>query len=515
MVLSALMPLPGRLRDKSLNRLNRVRILCAVILLAGALAAQTNAPAPPARPVNPARALLNKHCAGCHGETLQGARGPSLVTQKWMYGGDEASLIASIRDGRAAGDMPAFKDVLTAPEIRTLALTIRDGALRAQGRPATTASVPVNGVFRSELHSFKMETVADGLVTPWGLDFLPDGRIVLSERPGRIRIIEKGRLLEPVVGTPQSWQRQDGGYFDIAVHPDYSTNGWIYLGYSDAGPNNTSFSEPGPSNTSSTKVVRGRIKDNTWVDQQTIFQAAPEYYTPSNTHYGLRFVFDRNKHLYFSIGDRSRAEMAQDISHPIGKIFRVMDDGKVPPDNPFAKDPKALGIVWSYGHRNPQGLAFHPVTGKLWETEHGPRGGDEVNVIYPGHNYGWPVVTFGIRDNGQIGNGTTTEKTSMPGMDDPAWHWEPSPGISPLAFYTGNQFPAWKNQLFVGAMAHEQLKRLTIDGDKVVKEEIVFRGLGRIRDIVTGPDGNLYLALHEGGPNVSANTPGKIVRLVP
>lgn len=496
-----------------MSPVDKVQTLCATALLAGTLAAQT--PAPTARPEDPARQLLNKQCAGCHGETLEGARGPSLVSQKWTYGGDEASLIASIRDGRAGGDMPAFKGVLTDTEIRTLALTIRDRVVRSQGRPATIATVPVDGVFKSELASFRMETVTDGLVTPWGLAFLPDGRIVVSERPGRIRIVDKGRLLEPVAGTPQSWQRQDGGYFDIAVHPNYAVNGWIYLGYSEPGPNNTSMSEPGPTNTSNTKVVRGRIKGNKWVDQETIFQAGPEYYTAANIHYGLRFLFDRQNHLYFSIGDRSRSDLAQDVSQPLGKVFRVMDDGKVPPDNPFADDPKALGIVWSYGHRNPQGFGFHPVTGKLWETEHGPRGGDEVNVIYPGHNYGWPVVTFGIRDSGQAGSGTATDKTSMPGMDDPAWHWEPSPGISPLAFYTGDKFPEWKNQLFVGAMAHEQLKRLTIDGDTVVKEEVVFRGLGRIRDIVTGPDGYLYIALHEAGPNATANTPGKIVRLVP
>lgn len=501
--------------------LHKVRAtLLVATLFAAPLVAQTPTPTaqagPPAgRRPDAARLLLNKHCAACHGDTMQGGRGPSLVTQKWIYGGDEASLIVSIRDGRGGGDMPAFKETLTDTEIRTMALTIRDGALRAQGRPATLATQPVNGVFKSELASFKMETIAEGLITPWGLDFLPDGRIVVSERPGRIRVIEKGKLLDPVAGTPDAWQRQDGGYFDIAVHPKYAQNGWIYLGYSEPGPDNTSLIEPGPTNTSHTKVIRGRIKDNKWVDQETIYQAPAEYYTASSTHYGLRFLFDKDNHLFFSIGDRSKAELSQDILQPLGKIFRVTDDGKVPRNNPYTKDAKGLGIVWSYGHRNPQGLGFHPVTGKLWETEHGPRGGDEVNIVQAGQNYGWPVVTFGIRDNGQIGNGTTTEKTSMPGMVDPVWHWEPSPGISPLAFYTGDKFPAWKNQLFVGAMAHEQLKRLTLEGDKVVKEEVVFRGWGRIRDIVTGPDGYLYLALHVSGPSVTTNTPGKIVRLVP
>jgi len=501
----------------------RVQMFWVIPLLVGNLAAQqpqasplqTAAPPAPARPVDPALRLYDAHCAGCHGDALQGGRGPSLVSKQWIYGGDETSLITSIRDGRAGGDMPAFKSVLSDSQIRTLMLVIKDRALRSQGRPASSPTVPVNGVIKSELASFKMETVTDQLVTPWGMEFLPDGRMVVSERPGRLRVIDKGKLLEPVEGTPPAWQRQDGGYLDIAVHPDYARNEWIYLGYSEPGPQNTSLIDPGPTNTSETKVIRGRIRNNKWVDQETVYQAPAERYTASNTHYGLRFIFDRQNHLFFTIGDRSRADLVQDVSQPVGKIFRVMDDGKTPPDNPFVRQPGALGIVWSYGHRNPEGLAYHPVTGKLWETEHGPRGGDEVNIIYPGHNYGWPVVSFGILDNGQVGSGSTTETTSKDGMDPPVIHWEPSPGLSPIMFYTGDKFPQWKNQLFVGAMGHEQLKRLVLEDEKVVREEIVFHGLGRVRDMVTGPDGYIYVALQDSGPQLSSTTPGRIVRLVP
>jgi aldose sugar dehydrogenase len=479
--------------------------------------APSQQPTPAASRLEPSMQLYSDRCAACHGDNLEGGRGPALVGagKQWTYGGDDVSINATIREGRAGGDMPAFKSLLTDAQIRTLVLLIRDRALRSLGRPASNPTVPVNGVFKSELVSFKMETVADQLVTPWGIEFLPDGRLLVSERPGRLRIIEKGKLLEPVQGTPRTWNRQDGGYFDIAVHPDYAHNGWIYLGYSEPGPQNTSLTEPGPTNTSATKVIRGRIRDGKWVDQETIFQTPPELYSASNAHYGLRFIFDRENHLFFSIGDRARAESAQDVSMPVGKVFRVMDDGKVPSDNPFVKREGALGIVWSYGHRNPEGFAFHPITGKLWETEHGPRGGDEVNIIYPGHNYGWPVVTFGIRDNGQAGSGSATESTSHEGMDPPITHWEPSPGISPIIFYTGDKFPQWKNQLFVGAMGHEQLKRLALDGEKVVREEIVFHGLGRVRDIQTGPDGFIYIALQDSGPQLSSDTPGRIVRLIP
>lgn len=475
------------------------------------------AQAPPAaRPADPATELYAGYCAACHGDAMEGGRGPSLVGNRWTYGGDEAAVVMSIRDGRSGGDMPAFGAVLSGPQIRTLALLIRDRASRVSRQEAQKpVTVAVNGVVKTELESFKIETVAEGLVTPWGLDFFPDGRILVSERNGQLRIIDKGKLLPPVEGVPTAWQRQDGGYFDIAVHPDYAENGWVYLGYSAPGPNNTSLTEPGPDNTSATRVVRGRIENNRWTNEQAIYEPPAEWYTASNVHYGLRFLFDDQNNLFFSIGDRGRADLVQDLSQPVGKLFRVTDDGKVPEGNPFAGRPGAMPEVWSYGHRNTQGLAFDPVSGKLWETEHGPRGGDEINIVYPGHNYGWPVVSFGILDNRQAGSGMTTEFTTMEGMDDPVTHYSPSPGISPFMFYTGDKFPRWKNQPFVGVMRGEELKRLVLDNDKYVREEVIFEGLGRVRDIVTGPDGFIYIALQEPGPSVSATTPGSLIRLVP
>ena len=258
-----------------------------------------------------------------------------------------------------------------------LAAAVRVAPSGSQAQPPQSFVHPENRIIKSERQTFKIEVVAREVETPWSLAFLPDGRLLVTERPGRLRIIANGKLLpDPVSGTPAVWERQDGGLFDVEVHPKYRQNGWIYLSYSEAGPNDTSM----------TAIVRGRIKDNKWVDQQFLFHAPPELYTASNIHYGSRFIFDRQGHLFYSIGDRGKIDDAQDLSKPAGKVHRINDDGSIPKDNPFAKRTGALPSIWTYGHRNPQGLAFDPATGKMWESEHGPRGGDELNLLEPGHN---------------------------------------------------------------------------------------------------------------------------------
>ena len=446
--------------------------------------------------------LYTAQCSGCHGEAMQGGRAGSLLDATWTYGGSDEKILESIRDGRADAGMPAFKASLTDVQIRGLLLIIRERAVRAAGQPASIATKVVDGVIKSERHTIRLETVTDALETPWALAFLPDGRLLVTERPGRLRIIEKGKLLpEPVGGIPAVWTRQDGGLFDVEVHPHYKSNGWIYL----------SYAEPRPSDMSMTTIIRGRLRDNKLVDQQVLYRAPDALFTTGSSHYGSRFIFDRQGYLYYSIGDRGRPPNGQDLSVPMGKVHRIHDDGRIPDDNPFAGRPGALGSIWSYGNRNPQGFSFHPRTGKLWETEHGPRGGDEINIIEKGHNYGWPVVSFGFMD----GTGLPTETTSKAGMDDPVAHYEPSPGLSPILVYDGKRFPNWKGNVLVGAMGHEELKRLTVEGSKVVKQETVFKGLGRVRDIVLGPDGNLYLALANPGPSLSSTSVGRVVRVTP
>jgi glucose/arabinose dehydrogenase len=298
------------------------------------------------------------------------------------------------------------------------------------------------------------------------------------------------------------------------VHPDYARNGWIYL----------SYAEPGPDNTSMTTICRGRIKDGRWVDQQVLYHAPPALFYPTNVHYGSRFIFDKHGHLFYSIGERGHESDAQDLSLPTGKVHRVNDDGTVPRDNPFAGRAGALGSIWSYGHRNPQGFAFHPVTGKLWSAEHGPVGGDELNRIEPGHNYGWPLVTSGKSfpqrsSAAAAATGTATPDpppppTAREGMDSPIVQWTPSIAPSGIAFYTGTRFPDWSNSLFVTGLVGEALRRLETRGDEVVHEEVLFKGFGRVRQVVVGPDGDLYVALNIPGIRLSDSTPGIIVRLV-
>ena len=365
-------------------------------------------------------------------------------------------------------------------------------------------SNPDGQIVKSEKQLFRMDVVARGLETPWALAFLPDGRLLVTERPGRLRVVANGKLdSAPVSGLPKVWEKQDGGLFDVEVHPRYSQNGWIYLAYSESMPATGPGDPP-----SMTVIVRGRLSPtNSWVDQRVLFRAPASIYNSRNAHYGCRFIFDRDNHLFFSIGDKQEMMDAQDLSKPTGKIHRVNDDGSIPNDNPFIDRPGALGSIWSYGHRNPQGFAWDPVTGKLWASEHGPRGGDEVNVIERGRNYGWGVITMGTQE------GIT--KQAAPGMEQPVVFYTPSVGPSGMTFYTGSRYPGWSNQLFVAMMAGQQLRRLETKGDAVVSQEAVFTQFGRVRDVVVGPDGYVYVALQTPGERLSDSTPGTVARLMP
>jgi glucose/arabinose dehydrogenase len=432
-------------------------------------------------------------CAACHGARLEGGKAQSLLDDTWVFGGDDETMAATVREGRLAAGMPAFRTLMTEPEIRAMVYFLREARVSLRAAAPAEPRTLDTSARQSERHQYRLEVVADGLSTPWGIAFLPDGRLLVSERPGTVRLLELGRpLTPPIAGTPAVWVQQDAGLLDIAVHPDYASNGWVYLAYT----------EPGPAPTSTTKIVRGRIRAGRWEDQQTIYQSPAPLYVADNTHFGARFLFDTSGHLFYTIGDRGTMVDAQSLGGPNGKIHRVFDDGRVPEDNPFVKTPDALGTIWSYGNRNPQGLAFHPVTGELWSSEHGPRGGDELNVIEKGKNYGWPTVTFGINYDGT----PITDKTAAPGLEPPVTYWTPSVAPSGIAFYTGSSFPGWKNDLFIAMLAGQELRRVTLSGHAVTHQETLFKGFGRVRHVINGPDGLLYVAL---------NDPGKIVRLVP
>jgi glucose/arabinose dehydrogenase/galactose mutarotase-like enzyme len=458
------------------------------ILLGLSLSASTFA----AEPIRSPELITATLCATCHGATLTGGSGPNLLDDRWNHGGDNASLLRSLSNGWPATGMPAFRDAFTPAELNALVGFIKhQGAEYAAGRITAPPPPPPENV-ESERQTFRVETWIDGLDTPWGMAFLPDGRLLVTERAGRLRVVENDKLLAtPIQGTPAVHYVQDGGLLDVIVHPDYAKNGWVYLAYAEDGKT---------ADTSMTVVIRGRIHDGQWVDQETLFKADQKYYSKDNSHFGCRFLFDQQNHLFFTIGDRGRATDAQDLSSPLGKIHRIMDDGRVPADNPFINQPGALGSIWSYGHRHPQGLQFHPVTGQLWETEHGPINGDELNRIEPGRNYGWPIVASGT----DIGRTFIREHE---GMTPPIVSWTPSIAPSGITFYTGDRYPGWKNQLFVAGLIGRQLRRIETDGDRVVHQEVLFKGAERTRAITTGPDGLLYI--------VGNGTPGRIARLIP
>jgi aldose sugar dehydrogenase len=346
-------------------------------------------------------------------------------------------------------------------------------------------------VERSALHDVRAVTLAEGLVNPWSMAFLPGGDILVTERAGRLRIVRNGQLVpEPVAGLPRIRTGGQGGLLDVAPHPAFATNRLVYFSY--AKPN-------ADSSQGTTAVARARFENDRLTNVQEIFEA--KVWSQGRGHHGSRLAFDRNGFLFISLGDRQvppsgnlEAHPAQDLSNHFGKIIRLHDDGRVPADNPFVNRAGALPEIWTYGHRNVQGLLVHLETGDVWATEHGPQGGDEVNLIQPGKNYGWPVIGFGVnyRTGAAIHAGTHRE-----GMEQPVQVWVPSIGTSGFMLYTGDRFPQWKGNLFAGGMAGEQLARLTIDGRRVTAVETLLRRRGRIRDVRQSPDGYIYLAIED------------------
>jgi glucose/arabinose dehydrogenase len=349
--------------------------------------------------------------------------------------------------------------------------------------------VPPSGETRVDITTF-----AEGLEHPWSLAFLPDGRMLVTERPGRLRYLSAaGKPSEPIAGVPDVFAHGQGGLLDVIADPAFAKNSIIYL----------SYAEPGPDDTNGTAVARARLDGQQLRDVQVIFRQAPKF--ASRHHFGSRLVFARDGTLFITLGERnSQRDLAQDLTTHIGKIVRITRDGGVPGDNPFAGREDVRPEIWSYGHRNVQGAVLHPETGKLWTHEHGPQGGDEINLPEPGRNYGWPVITFGVAygTGAAIGEGTAKQ-----GMEQPLHYWVPSIGPSGMVFHSGRTYPAWKGQLFVGAMPAKQLVRLVIGaGGRVSHEERIAIGR-RVRDVREGPDGALYLVTDEDA--------GQVLRVVP
>ncbi|MFV2082449.1 MAG: PQQ-dependent sugar dehydrogenase, partial [bacterium] len=341
------------------------------------------------------------------------------------------------------------------------------------------SGTPVSGeVYKSEFTRIKVVNVSSGLVNPWGLAFLPDGRMLVTERPGRLRLVTgDGKLSDPLGGVPDVFARGQGGLLDVALDPGFEKNSLVYL----------SYAEPGKGG-AGTAVGRGRLEGNRLASFNTIFRQIPR--TKTSVHFGSRLAFAGDGKLFITLGDRGERDRVQDFSIHRGQVIRINPDGTIPRDNPFVGRTGYRPETWSVGHRNPQSAAIHPETGELWTVEHGARGGDEINIPGAGLNYGWPVISYGVHYSGlKIGVGTHKE-----GMEQPVYYWDPSIAPSGMAFYTGDRFPAWKGNLLVGALKGRMLVRLELDGEKVVKEERILREMNkRIRDVRQGPDGFIYL----------------------
>jgi glucose/arabinose dehydrogenase len=374
---------------------------------------------------------------------------------------------------RLAGAHPNRMVLSTAPAI-LLALACNEPGNSGPRDGADDAGE----VHESRLLDFRVETVVDGLEHPWGMAFLPGGDILVTERPGRLRVVREGSLVDaPIRGVPDVGAGGQGGLLDIALHPSFESNGWVYLSYSKRGGDGRT-----------TAVVRGRFEEDRLTELQEIYEA--EAWGDGEVHFGSRLAFDEAGDLYVTVGERGEMDQAQNLANDKGVVLRLHDDGGIPADNPFVAEPEGGAAVWAFGIRNAQGLAFHPGTGELWEAEHGPQGGDEINVIERGRNYGWPEITYGVDYDGSV----ISPLTSKEGMEQPVHHWDTSPALSGLTVYDGDVFTPWRGHLFAGGLAGQQLLRLVFDGHEMVDSEELLTSLGhRIRDVRTGPDGLLYL----------------------
>lgn len=335
------------------------------------------------------------------------------------------------------------------------------------------------------------QTLYDGLKNPWGMAWLPDGRLLVTERAGEILIFKNDKFTgEKVTGLPAVWNNGQGGLLDIQLHPNYAQTKWIYISYSK-------LIKDGEATTA---IARFKLNGNQVTDLADIFTAKP--YISANYHFGSRIVFDKNGYLFFSVGERGTQPKVQELDNDHGKIHRIFDDGRVPQDNPFVGQSGANASIWTLGHRNPQGMVYDAATDRIWAAEHGPKGGDELNLIEKGKNYGWPKTCYGINYDGTI----LTPNKELPGIENPKTYWVPSIGPCGITIVKSDKYPAWKNNILVGALAFKHVARVQLDGTKYVAEEKLFQDIGRVRHVKESPDGFLYV-ITEG--------PGLLVKVVP
>ena len=437
-----------------------------------------------------AQTHFQTYCTGCHGQQMQ-----AFVDREWKHGNSKEEIMASITNGYPGPGMPSFKATFSEEEIEGLAQYILTGIERVD-EYAFQEETLATDTFRTEVLQFDLDTlVSDStLKSPWGMAFLPDGDMLVTEKSGTLYRLTADRQLQPIEGAPEVLFEGQGGLFDVVLHPDFANNNVIYLSYA-------AFKEEGEDTLSTTAITRATLDGNTLTGQERIFEALP--YSTTRHHYGARMAFDPEGYLYFSVGDRgNRDENPQSLANHCGKIHRINDDGSIPDDNPFVNEEGAMPTIYSYGHRNPQGMAVHPTTGEVWTHEHGPRGGDEVNIIRKGDNYGWPVISYGINYDGT----SFTQLTEKEGMEQPLHYWVPSIAPCGAAFVTGDQYAGWEGDFLVGSLRFEYLNRCQAEAGKITGEERLMENIGRLRSVATGPDGYVYVGVEE---------PGAIYRLTP
>lgn len=427
------------------------------------------------------------YCAGCHGNFME-----KFTQSPWMGENNTIKIEKSIKHGTKNG-MPAFGQLFSDEEIRKIANFVKNNIPKDKSQ--LQSAVTSTRIIQSEEHNFVIDTVVTGIDIPWGLAFLPNGDLLISERSGSLHRFSNGKLSPPIEGLPPIMATGQGGLLDVALHPNYTENGWIYLSYSALVP------ESGKQATGNTAIMRAKLQNNQLIDQEIIFKGTPN--TQRGHHWGCKLAFDAKGFLYFGIGDRGQHfDFPQKLDNANGKIHRIHDDGRIPADNPFVNIPNAIASIYSYGHRNPQGTVVHPLTNDVWETEHGPMGGDELNLIRPKLNYGWPVISYGKNYDGS----TLTELTHKEGMEQPIHQWTPSIAPCGMTFVTGERFKKWKGNILVGSLRFNYIERIVIEGHKVVKMEKIAENIGRIRNVVMSPDGLVY---------VGVENPGMILRFIP
>lgn len=435
-----------------------------------------------------AMATYSNMCASCHGSNIL-----SFAGHRWKHGNDRNSIFKSIKHGYEGTDMIAWESALSDDQITNLANYILEG-IESVKQYGFQEEKLESDTLQTKLLSIELDTIVSGMVQPWGMVFLPSGDMLVTEQSGELFRIDKESNKIPVSGIPKLKYRGQGGLMDLELHPDFENNNWLYLSYSD-------YRVEGKDTLAGTALSRFKFSKDQLTNEEKLFEGHP--YGTAGSHFGGRIEFDKEGYLFLSVGDRRKEnEHPQFLSNYNGKMHRMMDDGKVPSDNPFVGQDSVVPTIYSYGHRNPQGVALNPKTNQIWTHEHGPRGGDEVNIITPGLNYGWPVISYGINYDGT----TFTNLEEKEGMEQPILYWVPSIAPSGATFVTTDKYPGWEGDFLAGSLRFKYLNRCIVEEGKIVGEEPMFKGIGRVRNVRVGPDGYIYLAVEE---------PGYIFRLMP